>query len=125
GSGYSNSGSQHVNLGFGSFLLAKRLRGHIALLCLARKSFDPWRFSRQFEKLLDIHDSMSKCAASAAPTSSATQKLARHRDILHEYIYLGVSKDKKELYINSKMEHADELLTSVRDDIGEYKVRIM
>jgi len=31
------------------------------------------------EKLLDVNDSMSRCAA------SATQKLARHRDILHEF----------------------------------------
>lgn len=37
------------------------------------------------EKLLDINDSMSRCAASAAPTTSITQKLARHRDILHEF----------------------------------------
>lgn len=37
------------------------------------------------EKLLDINDSMSRCAASAAPTTSVTQKLARHRDILHEF----------------------------------------
>lgn len=36
------------------------------------------------EKLLDVNDSMSRCAASAAPTTSVTQKLARHRDILHE-----------------------------------------
>ncbi|KAK2978811.1 hypothetical protein RJ640_006773, partial [Escallonia rubra] len=37
------------------------------------------------EKLLDVNDSMSRCAASAAPTTSVTQKLARHRDILHEF----------------------------------------
>lgn len=37
------------------------------------------------EKLLDINDSMSRCAASAVPTTSVTQKLARHRDILHEF----------------------------------------
>lgn len=37
------------------------------------------------EKLLDINDSMSRCAASAAPTTSVNQKLARHRDILHEF----------------------------------------
>lgn len=37
------------------------------------------------EKLLDTNDSMSRCAASAAPTTSVTQKLARHRDILHEF----------------------------------------
>lgn len=37
------------------------------------------------EKLLDVNDSMSRCAASAASTTSVTQKLARHRDILHEF----------------------------------------
>lgn len=37
------------------------------------------------EKLLDVNDAMSRCAASAAPTTSVTQKLARHRDILHEF----------------------------------------
>ncbi|XP_075510885.1 Golgi SNAP receptor complex member 1-2-like isoform X7 [Primulina tabacum] len=37
------------------------------------------------EKLLDINDSMSRCAASATPTTSVNQKLARHRDILHEF----------------------------------------
>lgn len=37
------------------------------------------------EKLLDKNDAMSRCAASAAPTTSVTQKLARHRDILHEF----------------------------------------
>lgn len=37
------------------------------------------------EKLLDVNDAMSRCAASAAQTTSVTQKLARHRDILHEF----------------------------------------
>lgn len=37
------------------------------------------------EKLLDINDAMSRCAASATPTTSVAQKLARHRDILHEF----------------------------------------
>nr|XP_007134827.1 hypothetical protein PHAVU_010G079500g [Phaseolus vulgaris]ESW06821.1 hypothetical protein PHAVU_010G079500g [Phaseolus vulgaris] len=37
------------------------------------------------EKLLDINDSMSRCAASAGPATSVTQKLARHRDILHDF----------------------------------------
>lgn len=37
------------------------------------------------EKLLDVNDSMSRCAASASSTTSVTQKLARHRDILHEF----------------------------------------
>ena len=41
------------------------------------------------EKLLDINDSMSRCAASAAPATSVTQKLARHRDILHEFTQVG------------------------------------
>ncbi|CAI9769529.1 unnamed protein product [Fraxinus pennsylvanica] len=37
------------------------------------------------EKLVDVNDAMSRCAASVAPTTSVTQKLARHRDILHEF----------------------------------------
>ncbi|KAJ8900350.1 hypothetical protein K2173_024990 [Erythroxylum novogranatense] len=69
------------------------------------------------EKLLDINDSMSRCAASAAPTTSVTQKLARHRDILHEF-----TQEFRRIKgnINSMREHA-ELLSSVRDDITEYK----
>nr|VDC90436.1 unnamed protein product [Brassica oleracea] len=69
------------------------------------------------EKLLDINDSMSRCAASAASTTSVTQKLARHRDILHEY-----TQEFRRIKgnINSMREHA-ELLNSVRDDISEYK----
>ncbi|XP_010524375.1 PREDICTED: Golgi SNAP receptor complex member 1-2 [Tarenaya hassleriana] len=69
------------------------------------------------EKLLDINDSMSRCAASAAPTTSVTQKLARHRDILHEY-----TQEFRRIKgnINSMKEHA-ELLSSVRGDISEYK----
>ncbi|KAG6437800.1 hypothetical protein SASPL_102730 [Salvia splendens] len=69
------------------------------------------------EKLLDINDSMSRCATSAAPTTSVTQKLARHRDILHEF-----TQEFRRIKgnINSQREHA-ELLSSVRDDISEYK----
>ncbi|XP_073273993.1 Golgi SNAP receptor complex member 1-2-like [Primulina huaijiensis] len=69
------------------------------------------------EKLLDINDSMSRCAASAAQTTSVTQKLARHRDILHEF-----TQEFKRIKGNiiSMKEHA-ELLSSVRDDISEYK----
>ncbi|XP_044951184.1 Golgi SNAP receptor complex member 1-2 isoform X2 [Hordeum vulgare subsp. vulgare] len=38
------------------------------------------------DKLQDVNDAMSRCAAPAAPsTASVTQKLARHRDILHEF----------------------------------------
>uniref|UniRef100_A0A7N0TDD7 Golgi SNAP receptor complex member 1 n=1 Tax=Kalanchoe fedtschenkoi TaxID=63787 RepID=A0A7N0TDD7_KALFE len=69
------------------------------------------------EKLLDINDSMSRCAASASATTSVTQKLARHRDILHEF-----TQEFRRIKgnINSMREHA-ELLSSVRDDISEYK----
>ncbi|KAK4755568.1 hypothetical protein SAY87_009325 [Trapa incisa] len=69
------------------------------------------------EKLLDTNDAMSRCAASAALTTSVTQKLARHRDILHEF-----TQEFRRIKgnINSMREHA-ELLSSVRDDISEYK----
>ncbi|XP_074272904.1 Golgi SNAP receptor complex member 1-2 [Silene latifolia] len=69
------------------------------------------------EKLVDINDSMSRCAASAVPTTSVTQKLARHRDILHE---LTQEFRRIKGNINSMRESA-ELLSSVRDDISEYK----
>ncbi|KAJ8450112.1 hypothetical protein Cgig2_033306 [Carnegiea gigantea] len=71
------------------------------------------------EKLVDINDSMSRCAAAAAPATSVTQKLARHRDILHEFTqeFRRIKGNK-----NSMREHA-ELLSSVRDDISEYKVQ--
>ncbi|CAL5398011.1 unnamed protein product [Camellia sinensis] len=45
------------------------------------------------EKLLDINDAMSRCAASATPTTSVTQKLARHRDILHEFTQTALIAD--------------------------------
>ncbi|XP_027334495.1 Golgi SNAP receptor complex member 1-2 [Abrus precatorius] len=69
------------------------------------------------EKLLDINDSMSRCAASAGPATSVTQKLARHRDILHEF-----TQEFRRIKgnINSMREHA-ELLSSVRDDITDFK----
>eukprot|EP00249_Psilotum_nudum_P013252 c24240_g1_i1 orf=628-1338(-) len=69
------------------------------------------------EKLLDINDSMSRCASSAIATTSVTQKLARHRDILHEFTQ---EFKRTRGNINSMREHA-ELLTSVRNDISEYK----
>ncbi|KAG0447738.1 hypothetical protein HPP92_028204 [Vanilla planifolia] len=69
------------------------------------------------EKLVDINDAMSRCAASAAQTTSVTQKLARHRDILHEYTQ-EFRRTKGNL--NSMMEHT-ELLISVRGDITESK----
>ncbi|PQM33804.1 Golgi SNAP receptor complex member 1-2 [Prunus yedoensis var. nudiflora] len=54
---------------------------------------------------------------SVGSTTSVTQKLARHRDILHEF-----TQEFRRIKgnINSLREHA-ELLTSVRDDISEYK----
>ncbi|KAK4269773.1 hypothetical protein QN277_022886 [Acacia crassicarpa] len=69
------------------------------------------------EKLLDINDSMSRCAASAASATSVTQKLARHRDILHEF-----TQEFRRIKgnTNSMREHA-ELLSSVRDDISDLK----
>ncbi|XP_052170411.1 Golgi SNAP receptor complex member 1-2 isoform X2 [Diospyros lotus] len=69
------------------------------------------------EKLLDINDAMSRCATSATPTTSVTQKLARHRDILHE---LTQEFRRIKGNISSMREHV-ELLGSVRDDISEYK----
>ncbi|WOK98071.1 Golgi SNAP receptor complex member 1-2 [Canna indica] len=69
------------------------------------------------EKLLDVNEAMSHCAASAAPTTSINQKLARHRDILHEFTQ-EFRRTKGNL--NSMREHA-ELLNSVRDDISESK----
>ncbi|KAJ6823198.1 Golgi SNAP receptor complex member 1-2 isoform X1 [Iris pallida] len=71
------------------------------------------------EKLLDINDAMSQCAASASANSSISQKVARHRDILHEYTQ-EFRRTKGNL--NSMREHA-ELLNSVRDDISESKAR--
>ncbi|XP_043717333.1 Golgi SNAP receptor complex member 1-2 [Telopea speciosissima] len=70
------------------------------------------------EKLVDANDAMSRCAASTTPTTSVTQKLARHRDILHEF-----TQEFRRIKgnINSMREHA-ELLSSVRDDISEHKV---
>ncbi|KAI4338807.1 hypothetical protein MLD38_023820 [Melastoma candidum] len=69
------------------------------------------------ERLQDINEDMGRCAGSAAPTTSVTQKLARHRDILHEYTQ---EFRRTKGNINSMREHA-ELLSSVRDDISEYK----
>ncbi|CAN6466374.1 unnamed protein product [Victoria cruziana] len=70
------------------------------------------------EKLLDVNEAMSRCAAAATPTTSVSQKLARHRDILHEF-----TQEFKRTRGNiiSMREHA-ELLHSVRNDINEYKV---
>ncbi|KAH7436512.1 hypothetical protein KP509_05G023400 [Ceratopteris richardii] len=68
-------------------------------------------------KLVDVNDYMSRCAVAAAPASVA-QKLARHRDILHEFTQ---EFKRARANIKSLREHA-ELLTSVHNDISnEYK----
>lgn len=41
-------------------------------------------------KLQDVNDAMSRCASSSAATTTVSQKLARHRDILHEFTQVGV-----------------------------------
>eukprot|EP00897_Mesotaenium_endlicherianum_P002779 jgi/Mesen1/2529/ME000161S01582 len=69
------------------------------------------------EKLLDINDGMSRCVAGTTSASSVTQKLARHRDILHEFTQ---EFRRTRCNITSAREHA-ELLTSVRNDISEFK----
>ncbi|XP_024523007.1 Golgi SNAP receptor complex member 1-2 isoform X3 [Selaginella moellendorffii] len=69
------------------------------------------------EKLLDLNDAMSRCVASATSTASISQKLARHRDILHE---LTQEFRRTRGNINSMREHAD-LLSSVRSEISEFK----
>ncbi|KAJ7568287.1 hypothetical protein O6H91_01G026000 [Diphasiastrum complanatum] len=69
------------------------------------------------ERLLDVNDAMSRSVAAATSTTSVTQKLARHRDILHEFTQ---EFKRTRGNISSMREHA-ELLTSVRNDISEYK----
>ncbi|KAL2621423.1 hypothetical protein R1flu_001628 [Riccia fluitans] len=69
------------------------------------------------EKLLDVNDAMSRSVAGATTTTSITQKLARHRDILHEFTQ---EFRRTRGNISSMREHA-ELLTSVRNDISEFK----
>ncbi|CAJ2669836.1 unnamed protein product [Trifolium pratense] len=98
GSGYTDSESPHL----GSSRSWKSMEMEIQSL---------------LEKLLDINDSLSRCAASAAQTTSTAQKLARHRDILHDF-----TQEFRRIKgnINSMREHA-ELLSSVRDDISDYK----
>ncbi|KAG8058002.1 hypothetical protein GUJ93_ZPchr0002g23879 [Zizania palustris] len=70
------------------------------------------------DKLQDVNDGMSRCAASTASTTSVSQKLARHRDILHEF---AQEFRRTRGNLSSMREHAD-LLSSVRDDITESKV---
>ncbi|KAJ8459522.1 hypothetical protein OPV22_032448 [Ensete ventricosum] len=68
-------------------------------------------------RLTDVNEAMSRCAAAAMPTTSVAQKLTRHRDILHEF---AQEFKRTRGNIMSMREHA-ELLTSVRNDINEYK----
>ncbi|KAM0900071.1 hypothetical protein ACQ4PT_020880 [Festuca glaucescens] len=70
------------------------------------------------DKLQDVNDAMSCCAAPAAPSNaSVSQKLARHRDILHEFTQ---EFRRTRGNLSSMSEHAD-LLSSVRGDITESK----
>ncbi|CAM6016762.1 unnamed protein product [Sphagnum balticum] len=69
------------------------------------------------EKLVDINDAMSQCVAAAVSITSVTQKLAHHRDILHEFTQEFQWTRNN---MSSTQEHA-ELLTSVRNDVSEYK----
>ncbi|URE24889.1 hypothetical protein MUK42_25570 [Musa troglodytarum] len=69
-------------------------------------------------RLTDVNEAMSRCAAAAVPTTSVAQKLTRHRDILHEF---AQEFKRTRGNIMSMREHA-ELLTSVRNDINEYKI---
>ncbi|XP_075475436.1 Golgi SNAP receptor complex member 1-2-like [Primulina tabacum] len=73
------------------------------------------RFSHCLRSLLDINDNMSRCAASAAPTTSVTQRLPGIGTycMTHEFRRIQGS-------IISLSQHT-ELLNSVRDDISEYK----
>uniref|UniRef100_J3L988 Golgi SNAP receptor complex member 1 n=1 Tax=Oryza brachyantha TaxID=4533 RepID=J3L988_ORYBR len=84
-----------------------------------RSSWKSMEFEIQslLDKLQDVNDAMSRCAASTAPTVSVTQKLARHRDILHEF---AQEFRRTRGNLSSIREHAD-LLSSVRDDITESK----
>jgi Golgi SNAP receptor complex protein 1 len=71
GSGYTDSGSPRL----GSSRSWKSMEMEIQSL---------------LEKLSDINDSLSRCAASAAQTTSTAQKLARHRDILQDFTQVYV-----------------------------------
>lgn len=83
------------------------------------RSWKPMEMEIQslLEKLLDINDAMSRCAASTSATSSVNQKLARHMDILHEFTQ-EFRRTKGKLH--SARERA-ELLNSVQDDISKSK----
>uniref|UniRef100_A0A7I4AJB0 Golgi SNAP receptor complex member 1 n=1 Tax=Physcomitrium patens TaxID=3218 RepID=A0A7I4AJB0_PHYPA len=69
------------------------------------------------EKLLDINDSMSRCVAAATSTTSVTQKLARHRDILHEFTQASGSSSpaasllRERGAIHGNIAHMDEVIT--------------
>ncbi|KAL6888588.1 hypothetical protein ACP4OV_009614 [Aristida adscensionis] len=84
-----------------------------------RSSWKSMEFEIQslLAKLQDVNDAMSRCAASTAPAASVSQKLARHRDILHEFTQ---EFRRTRGNLSSMREHAD-LLSSVREDITESK----
>ncbi|KAJ0962153.1 hypothetical protein J5N97_029981 [Dioscorea zingiberensis] len=70
------------------------------------------------QRLLEVNEAMSRCSPAAASSAAVAQKLTRHRDILHEFTQ---EFKRTKGNILSMKEHA-ELLTSVRNDINEYKL---
>lgn len=40
-------------------------------------------------RLLDVNEALGRCTAPMAPASSVAQKLARHRDIFHEFVQVS------------------------------------
>ncbi|KAJ4759510.1 Golgi SNAP receptor complex member 1 [Rhynchospora pubera] len=72
-------------------------------------------------KLTEVNEDMSQWASAAVvgANTATMQRLTRHREILHE-LTKDFKRTKKNLL--SIKEHA-ELLTSVRNDINEHKVK--
>ncbi|XP_073277483.1 Golgi SNAP receptor complex member 1-2-like isoform X2 [Primulina huaijiensis] len=99
-------------------------RGKTLLVCEARRSLHPgrsWKSTEMeiqslLEKLLDKNDSMIRCAASAAPTTSVTQSLPG----IGTYCMTQEFRRIQGSIISSSKQA--ELLNYVRDDISEYKI---
>jgi Golgi SNAP receptor complex protein 1 len=69
------------------------------------------------DKLQDVNDAMSRCAAPAAPSNaSVSQKLARHRDILHEFTQVLFPSPTHHL-CSSAAPVADKLVVWLTDPI--------
>uniref|UniRef100_A0A0E0G0H7 Golgi SNAP receptor complex member 1 n=1 Tax=Oryza nivara TaxID=4536 RepID=A0A0E0G0H7_ORYNI len=122
GGGGGGAGAAGVRLSSYARLAARSSSAADAASASSPSERSSWK-SMEFEiqslldKLQDVNDAMSRCAASTAPTTSVSQKLARHRDILHEF---AQEFRRTRGNLSSIREHAD-LLSSVRDDITESK----